>query len=114
MRFSNSEDMENYVFDEDKALAFIREAVGKKVSDKYSDDEILFIIDTIWDYYENKGFLSLDMDETEEEILDADDLIEYVKKEVAADEELMMDPADISQIVKAELQYEQSLEDVGF
>ena len=105
--------MENYVFDEDKALAFIREAVGQKISEKYTDDDILFIIDTIWDYYENKGFLSLDMDETEEEILDSDDLINYVKKEVAADDEIMMDPADISLVVKAELEYEESLEDVG-
>ena len=103
----------NYVFDEDKALQFIREAVGQKVSEKYSDDEILFIIDTIWDYYENNGFLSLDLEETEEEILDSDDLINYVKKEVANDEELMMDPADIATIVKAELEYEESLEDIG-
>ena len=105
--------MENYVFDEDKAVQFIRESVGQKISEKYSDDELLFIIDTIWDYYENNGFLSLDMDETDEEILDSDDLINYVKKEVANDEELMMDPSDIGLIVKAELEYEESLEDVG-
>lgn len=104
--------MENYVFDEDKALQFIRSAVGEKISDKYSDDEILFIIDTIWDYYENNGFLSLDMNETEEEMLDPDDLTNYVKKEVANDEELMMDPSDIAQIVKAELEYEESLETI--
>ena len=107
------EETNNYVFDEDKALAFIRKAVGNKISDKYSDDEILFIIDTIWDYYENNGFLSVDTVETEEEILDSDDLINYVKKEVADDEELMMDPADIGPIVKAELEYEESLEMLG-
>lgn len=100
----------NYVFDEEQAIAFIRNVVGKKISDKYSDDELLFIIDTIWDYYENNGFLSLDMDETEEEILDPDSLTEYVKKEVANDEELIMDPSDIAAIVKAELEYEESLE----
>ena len=104
--------MENYVFDEDNALQFIRKAVGEKVSEKYSDDEILFVIDTIWDYYENKGFLSLDFDETEEEILDTDDLINYVKKEVGNDGEILMDPTDIGLIVKAELDYEESLEDV--
>lgn len=107
------QNMENYVFDEDKAVEFIRKSVGQKISDKYSDDEILFVIDTIWDYYENHGFLSLDMDETEEEMLDSDDLTNYVKKEVANCEELIMDPADISAIVKSELEYEESLEDVG-
>ena len=101
---------DNYVFDEDKAIEFIRKTIGEKISTKYSDDELLFVIDTIWDYYENNGFLSLDMDETEEEILDSDDLINYVKKEVANEEELVMDPADIGVIVKAELEYEESLE----
>lgn len=104
--------MENYVFDEDKALVFIRQYVGEKISKKYSDDEILEIIDLIWDYYENKGYLSLDLEDTEEEILDADDLILYVKKELANDEEIMMDPNDIGVIVKAELEYEESLENI--
>lgn len=100
----------NYVFDEEKAVSFIRKAIGDKISDKYTDDDLLFIIDTIWDYYENKGFLSLDMDDTEEEILDSDDLINYVKKEIVNDEELTIDPADVNAIVKAELEYEESLE----
>lgn len=102
--------MENYVFDEDQALKYIRNAIGDKISEKYSDDEILFIIDTIWDYYENNGLLSLDMEDTEEEILDPDALIDYVKKEVANEEELIIDPGDIGLIVKAELEYEESLE----
>lgn len=104
--------MENYIFDEDKALEFIKNSVGQKISDKYSDDEILFIIDTIWDYYENHGFLSLDLDEIDEEILDSDDLINYVKKEIANDEDIIIDPTDIGVIVKAELEYEESLEDI--
>lgn len=102
--------MDNYVFDEDKALEFIRSYVGEKISNKYSDDDILYIIDLIWDYYENKGFLSLDLDDTEEEILDSDDLIAYVKKELANDKEIMIDPNDVGVIVKAELEYEESLE----
>lgn len=100
----------NYVFDEDKALKFIREYVGEKISAKYSDDEILVVIDCIWDYYEENGFLSLDLDETEEEILDPDKLTDYVKKTIANDDTLMMDLSDVGTIVKAELEYEESLE----
>lgn len=103
----------NYVFDEDKAVAFIRNYIGEKISGKYSDDEILAVIDCIWDYYENNGFLSLDINETEEEILDPDKLTDFVKKIIANDEELIMDSSDIAMIVKAELEYEESLEDVG-
>ena len=102
---------ENYKFDEDKAVAFIRNYVGPKVSDQYSDDEILYVIDAIWDYYENHGFLSLSAADTEEDILDEDDLTAYVKHVIANDEEIVMDPSDISKIVKGELEYEESLED---
>lgn len=101
---------QQYKFDEDNAVKFIRKELPQEVSEKYSDDELLCIIDIIWDYYEKKGFLSLDMDESDEEFLDADDLTKYVKKEVKNDNELMMDPKDVERIVKAELDYEESLE----
>lgn len=101
----------DYVFDEDKAIEFIRNFVGEKVSSQYSDDEILYIIDTIWDYYERNGYLSLSAEITDEEILDEDKLIAYVKKELANDKEIIMDSADVAKIVKAELEYEESLED---
>lgn len=103
---------EKGVFDEDKAIEFIRKFVGDKVSNKYSDDEILYIIDIIWDYYEKNGFLSLNADITDEELLDTEKLTAYVKKEIANDDEIMMDPADIELIVKGDLEYEESLEDI--
>lgn len=105
-------DDEKYVFDEDDAVRFIRASLADNINQKYSDDEILFIIDTIWDYYEKKGFLSLNLEDTEEEQLDPDELVQYVKKEIKICEELIMDPKDIELVVKAELDYEASLEDI--
>lgn len=103
---------DNIVFDEDQAVEFIRKYVGEEVSENYSDDEILYVIDTIWDYYEKNGFLSLDSDATDDELMDPDKLILFVKKELARDKEFVMDPKDISKIVKAELAYEESLDDL--
>lgn len=104
-------DENQYKFDEDDAVKFIRQELTPEVNEKYDDDEILCIIDIIWDYYERKGFLSLNMDVTEDEVLDVDDLTKYVKKEVKNDQDLIMDPKDIEKVVKAELDYEESLED---
>ncbi|MDE5674552.1 MAG: hypothetical protein K2I16_11745 [Muribaculaceae bacterium] len=105
--------MENnqYAFDEDNAVKFIRAELPQSVSDKYEDDDILCVVDIIWDYYEKKGFLSLNDMETEEEQLDVDDLTKYVKKEIKNDKELIIDPKDVELLVKAELDYEESLED---
>lgn len=104
-------DNNQYSFDEDNAVNFIRSRMSQTVSDKYDDDDILCIIDMIWDYYEKKGYLSLNSIDGDDEQLDTDDLIIYVKKEVKKDTELMMDPKDVELIVKAELEYEESLED---
>lgn len=104
-------DDSQYSFDEDMAVKFIRQALPPEVSSKYDDDDILCIIDIIWDYYEKQGFLSLNADISDEEQLDTDDLVKYVKKEIKNDEELVMDPKDIELVVKAELEYEESLED---
>lgn len=98
-------------YDEEKAIAFIRQYVGEDVSAQYSDDEILYLIDIIWDYYEKKGFLSYSKEVTDKEVLDDSELIGYVKKEIANDKEILMDPEDVSKIVYAELEYEESIED---
>lgn len=104
-------DDSRYVFDEEKAVEFIRRVIPENVNMKFSDDEILLIIDIIWEYYEKHGLLSLNIEESEEEQLDPDELTLYVKKTVKQDDDLMMDPKDIELIVKAELEYEESLED---
>lgn len=103
---------DNIVFDEDQAVEFIRKYVGPEVSENYSDDEILYVIDIIWDYYEKNGYLSLDTEITDDELLDPDKLTLYVKKELARDKEIEMDPKDVEKIVKAELAYEESLDDL--
>lgn len=98
-------------YDEEKAIEFIRKFVGDDISNQFSDDEILYIIDIIWDYYEKKGYLSYSKAVTDHELLDENDLIAFVKKELKNDQTLVMDPKDVGEIVKGELEYEESLED---
>lgn len=100
------------MFDEDKAIEFIRKMLPADVSMKFSDDEILYVIDIIWDWYEKNGYLKIDAGVTDDEILDVDKLTAYVRKEVARDKEMMMDPQDLDLVVKAELEYEESIEDI--
>lgn len=105
------EDFKEY--DEQQAVAFIRNYVGSGLSRQFTDDEILYVVDCIWDYYEAHGLTDLNDDLTDEEETDVADLVSYVSKAVKKDGVLIMDPADINLIVKAELAYEQTLEDFG-
>lgn len=103
---------EEMKYDEDDAIRFIRGTLSAEVSEKYSDDDILYIIDIIWEWYEKNGYLDLNSDVTEEEEHDLPKLTAYVKKQLAKDKEFEMDPADVDQIVKGDLEYEKSIEDI--
>lgn len=101
-----------YSYDEDRAVAFIRETLPAEYRDTYSDDEILYVVDCIWDYYEKNGMLSLDNLDSDDELLDVAALVSYVKKEIAKINEVEIAPNHIEPIVKGELAYEESLENL--
>lgn len=98
-------------YDEDQAIAFIRQAVTPEVSARYTDDDLLFVIDSIWDHYEAAGLTSLDPDATDADEADLAATTAYVKKAVRADGHILMTDADLDHIVKAEFEYEKTLED---
>lgn len=99
-------------YDEDDAVRFIRATLPEDVNARYDDDEILYVIDIIWDWYEKNGYLRIDAGVTEEEELDVAKLTAFVAKEIKKDGEVLMDPSDVDLIVKGELQYEESIEDI--
>ncbi len=101
------------MFDEDDAIAFIRTQVGEEISSLYDDDEILNVIDIIWDFYESNGMLEIDFSEDDEEDadVDLDRLMSTVRRTLAKDKRAKIAPEHIEPIVNAELAYEDSLED---
>lgn len=105
-----SENNDMLGFDEDKAVDFIRATLPAGVSARWSDDEILYVIDVIWDWYEKNGYTSINAGVDEEEEMDIKSLTAFVTKELKRAKEEVMDPADIDLIVKGELQYEESID----
>lgn len=96
-------------YDEQAAIDFIRTKLPANSREEYDDDEILNVIDIIWDYYEENGFLDLDLDDDGPDELSEDDLLAYVKKLIAKDPESPLSVHDVEMIVKAELDYEDSI-----
>lgn len=92
-------------YDENDAIEFIVKKIGIKIE----EDEILNIIDIIWDYYEDNGMLDISMDNDEDES-DITTLIAHVVKIVSKDKSSNLEKDVIAQIVEAELAYEESLD----
>ena len=50
-------------YDEDEAIRFIQSYIPQDLKDKFADDEINYIIDIVYDYYDSKGLLDDNIDE---------------------------------------------------
>lgn len=96
-------------FDEQKAIDHIRTFLSETSNIRYDDDEILNVIDIIWDYYEENGMLEIS-EETEDENMEIEDLCNYVKNVIRKDKYSKIIESDLMIIVKGELDYESSLD----
>lgn len=103
---SNLQDNE---YDENKAIIYIKNFLPQDLKKKYSDDDILIVIDTIFDYYDSKGFFDISADDDDESELSVPDLVSYVKNQLRKDSDNIIEMDDVMSIVLGELEYEESL-----
>ncbi len=97
-------------FEEKEAIKAMRTALSAESSALYDDDELLNVIDIIWDWYDDQGLLDIDAEADDEEV-NTDALIKHVGKMIAKDSDSPVKREDIEPLVMAELRYEQSLDD---
>lgn len=101
-------------YEENDAVKYILSNLPSDVAEKYSDDDILLVIDIIFEFYENKGYFDLnDIDELDDEF-DESELFEFVKKSLKKDKDNPIDLDDVENIVHLELEYEDSIDDFDF
>lgn len=101
---SQEEDLLSY--DDDEAIKFIRNYLPQEVNAKLADDDITYIIDLIYEFYENKGFMDDNEDENVE--ISEDELLDFVAAN-AKKAGFKLNEEDIESIVQGELNYCESL-----
>lgn len=94
-------------YDDQAAIVFIKKQLPSELN--ITEDEIQYILDVIYDFYESKGLLDEDTDE-EVEIVE-EELLHYILKAVKKDEmgvdKLTEDTVQL--VLDAEYEYSQSL-----
>ena len=102
---------ENKVFDENDAIKFIREYIPENIKNKYSDNDILLLMDTMYDFFDEE-----DDDDFDEENFDDEaylnNIVNYVKKSIRKDPENPIEMEDVKHLVMGELEYEATLDDI--
>jgi len=94
----------SFEYDEDDAVAFIQNFLPQELKEKFSPDEVNYIIDVIYEFYEDKGFFGESDDEVEVDI-DEDEMIAFVIKQAQKDKVGKFTPEEITFIVQGELAY---------
>lgn len=96
-------------FDENKAVEWINKALVEAGRKAYDEDQVLNVVDMIWDFYEENGLLDIDADADEPDEDIEPDLIDYVTRMLRKDSGATVDAADVPLMVKAEIDYEDSV-----
>lgn len=98
-------------YDDAASVAFIRNYIPQELKELLSDDDIVYFVDLIYDYYESRGYISDDDDLSDEEPIevDEDELVDYVVRNATKDGVGKFDPDQIRFIVQGELEYCESI-----
>ena len=105
-----SQNTEPFDYDETEVVKFIKNALPQELKDKFTDDEITYVLDILYDFYEEKGFLDDEQsDENDVVDLDEDEIIKYVLKCTRKDKIKEFTEEEITFIIQGEILYCESL-----
>lgn len=98
-----------FEYDDDACIAFIRkQAAGNKTVGTLSDDDLMYIIDLVYDFMESRGLM--DEDDEEDFEVDLEELYQYVTKNIKRDGfDFNLSEEDFILIYDAEAEYTDTL-----
>ena len=99
--------LEDSVYDDQEAVKFIQNNLPQEYKGMFSDDEITYMTDVIYDYFESQGMLDPDLEDEETDV-DMDDITEYVMKNAKRDG-FKFDEIAVRWVIEGEFDYEESL-----
>lgn len=96
---------EEFLYDEDESVKFIQNYLPQELKGKFSNDDINYIVDLIYEFYESKGFLNDEASDDAEVDIDEDELADFVVKNAMKDGVGKYTPEEIAFIVQGEMEY---------
>ena len=71
--------------DDQKTIEFIKNYLPQDLKDKFTEDDLYYILDVIVDYYTSSGCLDVQPDEEGYINIDQDEIVNYIVKEAKKD-----------------------------
>ncbi|MFA6582525.1 MAG: hypothetical protein WCS79_12035 [Paludibacter sp.] len=94
------------VYDEDDAVKFILNYIPAENKGKINVDQVEYVLDVVYDYYEENGLI--DEDSTEEASIDEEDMFKFILK-CSKKDKMKLSEDNIQLILDGEFEYGKSL-----
>ena len=102
-----SQDDLDFLYDEDEAVAHIRKCISLDLKEKVSNDDIIYVVDLLYDYYEDSGLIESGSEEVD---IDEDDVVGFIVEMMAKDKEApKLTRDEIVEMVRGEFDYSESI-----
>lgn len=101
---------DDFIYDEEDSVKFIQNYLPQELKGKFSNDDINYIVDLIYEFYDSKGYMNVDIEDDEEVDIDEDELVQFVIKNAQKDNVGKFSEDEITFIVQGELAYCDSID----
>ena len=97
--------------DDVKAVEFIKNYLPQDMKDKFTDEDLYYILDLIAEYYTSSECLDAEPDEEGYIDIDLDEIVKYIVKEAKKDDMGPYEADDVFFVVQGEMEYADTLEE---
>ena len=97
--------------DDVKAVEFIKNYLPQDMKDKFTDEDLYYILDLIAEYYTSSECLDAEPDEEGYIDIDLDEIVKYIVKEAKKDSLGPYEADDVFFVVQGEMEYADTLEE---
>ncbi len=95
--------------DDEKCVEFIKNYLPQDLKDKFSDDDLFYILDLIVEYYTTSGCLDVQPDDEGYINIDQDEIVNYIVKEAAKNGMGPYESDEVFFVVQGEMEYGNSI-----
>lgn len=97
--------------DDVKAVEFIKNYLPQDLKDKFTDEDLYYVLDLIAEYYTSSECLDAEPDEEGYIDIDLDEIVKYIVKEAEKDGMGPYEADDVFFVVQGEMEYADTLEE---
>lgn len=94
------------IYDDDSAVKFIVNLVTGEMKDRITEDNVNYVLDVLYDFYDEKGYMGDDI--AEEASIDEEEMLKYVVK-AAKKDGFDLTEDEIQFVLDGEYEYGKSL-----